>query len=134
MTCCARYRSDTQVSTRSFNADEWTFVDVDVDAADILPNMHTESCAYFVISYRSKPIPTTIYQLVQGFCRQRCNVMLEPYKVCAYSILVVGGKVLCDVAQGGSLKGPDASPSVCLLSSLFHARERLLLSERRVFM
>ena len=42
--------------------------------------------------------------------------------------------MLCDVAQDGSLKGPNASQSVSPLSSPFHARERLLLSERRVFM
>lgn len=42
--------------------------------------------------------------------------------------------MLCDVAQDGSLKGPNVSQSVSPLSSLFHARERLLLSGRRVFM
>ena len=66
--CCARYRSDTQVSKSGVKYFQHLVdADVHVDAADILPKMHTESCAYFVISNSAKPSPTTIYQLVQDF-------------------------------------------------------------------
>ena len=58
--------------------------------------------------------------------------MLEPYKVCAYSILVVGGKVLCDVAQGGSLKGPDASPK-CMPTVLTVPCEGKAVAERKAW-